>query len=64
MNTVSLIYKSILRIKVILLRGINIIYTKIILKGNNVVYKSFHTNGIPYIMVARGGKFNIGKNSP
>lgn len=62
MNTVSLIYKSILRIKVILLRGINIIYTKIILKGNNVVYKSFHTNGIPYIMVARGGKFNIGKN--
>ena len=62
MNTVSLIYKSILRIKVILLRGVNIIYTKIILKGNNVVYKSFHTNGIPYIMVARGGMFNIGKN--
>lgn len=62
MNTVSLIYKSILRIKVILLRGVNIIYTKIILKGNNVVYKSFHTNGIPFVMVARGGTFSIGKN--
>lgn len=33
-----------------------------ILKGNNVHYHSFHSNGIPYIMVARGGKFSIGEN--
>lgn len=37
-------------------------FAKWILTGNNVVYKSFYTNGIPYIMVARGGKFSIGEN--
>ena len=37
-------------------------FTKWILTGNNVVYKSFYTNGLPYIMVARGGKFSIGEN--
>lgn len=31
-------------------------------KGNNVTYSSFHTNGIPYIMVARGGKCSLGRN--
>jgi acetyltransferase-like isoleucine patch superfamily enzyme len=32
------------------------------LKGNNVSFSSFKTGGTPYIMVARGGKMNIGKN--
>ena len=31
-------------------------------KGNNVHIKNFNTHGIPYIMVARGGKMSIGKN--
>lgn len=31
--------------------------------GNNVTFSSFHTGGIPYVMVARGAKgMSIGKN--
>lgn len=45
-----------------LLGGANNLYTKYIFTGNNVVCKSFHTNGIPFVMVARGGKFSIGEN--
>ena len=36
--------------------------TYFIFKGNNVEFSSFKTNGIPYIMVARGGTLRIGKN--
>jgi len=36
--------------------------TIILLKGNNINYKSFRTKGIPYIMVSRGGKCSIGNN--
>lgn len=45
-----------------LLGGANNLYTKYIFTGNNVVYKSFHTNGIHFVMVVRGGKFSIGEN--
>lgn len=36
--------------------------TYFIFKGNKVKFSSFKTNGIPYIMVAKGGFLNIGKN--
>lgn len=62
MNIISLIYKSFRRIAAIINGRGNRLYTKFLLISNNVVYKSFHTNGIPYIMVARRGKFSIGKN--
>ena len=62
MNFVSLIYKSLKRVKTTISGGAYFMFTKWILTGNNVVYKSFYTNGIPYIVVARGGKFSIGKN--
>lgn len=62
MNIISLIYKSFRRIAVIINGRENRLYTKFLLISNNVVYKSFHTNGIPYIMVARGGRFSLGKN--
>ena len=32
-----------------------------VLKGNGVHYSSFLTNGVPYVMVANGGKMSIGK---
>lgn len=32
------------------------------MKCNGINFKDFKTNGIPYIMVARGGKFEIGTN--
>lgn len=58
----SLFYKVIRRI----CNNIQKVYAKqvsrLIFIGNNVAYKSFHTSGIPYVMVARGGKFSIGKN--
>lgn len=58
----SLFYKVIRRI----CNNLQKIYTKqvcrLIFIGNDVAYKSFHTNGIPYVIVARGGTFSIGKN--
>lgn len=36
--------------------------TWVLLKGNHVKYMKLKTNGVPYIMVARGGKFVIGNN--
>ena len=62
MSLISLIFKSFRRIAYIVTGGANNLYTKYIFTGNNVVYKSFHTNGIPFVMVARGGKFSIGEN--
>lgn len=62
MNIISLIYKSFRRIAAIINGRGNRLYTKFLLISNNVVYKSFHTNGIPYVMVARDGTFSIGKN--
>lgn len=58
----SLFYKVIRRI----CNNLQKVYAKQVSRlmfiGNNVAYKSFHTNGIPYVMVARGGTFSIGKN--
>lgn len=58
----SLFYKVIRRI----CNNIQKVYAKQVSRlmfiGNNVTHTSFHTNGIPYVMVARGGKFNVGKN--
>lgn len=36
--------------------------TLILFTGNNVKHESFRTSGVPYVMVARGGKMAIGKN--
>lgn len=33
-----------------------------ILYRNNVSFQNLSSNGLPYVMVARGGKFTIGKN--
>ena len=38
------------------------LFTYIILKGNSVKFNTFSTNGIPYVMVARGAIMIIGKN--
>ncbi len=62
MNVINLIYKSLRKFNHIISGGANMIMTKVVLKGNNVSCSSFHTNGIPYVMVARGGKLFIGKD--
>ena len=61
MNIINIAYKSLRRLAN--LGWINTLATKLILKGNNVLFDSFRTSGIPYVMVARGAKgMSIGKN--
>ena len=61
MNIINIAYKSLRRL--VNLGWINTLATKLILKGNNVLFDSFRTSGIPYVMVARGAKgMSIGKN--
>lgn len=33
----------------------------LLFKGNNVAFSTFRTSGVPYVMVAHGGQFVIGK---
>ena len=61
MNIINIAYKSLRRL--LNFGWINTLATKLILKGNNVLFDSFRTSGIPYVMVARGAKgMSIGKN--
>jgi len=55
-----LIYKGI-RLVGRIIRGYwHRLRTYIVLKGNSVKFSSFRTNGVPYVMVARGGSMSIG----
>lgn len=61
MNITNIAYKSLRRL--LNFGWINRLTTKWILKGNNVLFDSFRTSGVPYVMVARGAKgMSIGKN--
>lgn len=42
--------------------GVNKISTILKFKGNGVCFANFRTNGIPYVMVSRGGKMSIGRH--
>lgn len=59
---INLIYKILRRILNYIIDYCNYFITYFILKGNNVKFSSFKATGLPYIMVARGGKLVIGKN--
>lgn len=56
------IYKLVRKLWLTLLDAFNHITTSLKLIGNGVNFKSFHTGGIPYVMVAREGKMEIGRN--
>lgn len=61
MNIINIAYKSLRRL--FNFDWINTLATKWILKGNNVLFDSFRTSGVPYVMVARGARgMRIGKN--
>lgn len=62
MKLLNIVYKIAKKILNLISSGISLVATKIVFNGNTVSYSSFHTNGIPYVMVARGGTFSIGKN--
>jgi acetyltransferase-like isoleucine patch superfamily enzyme len=59
---VFLIYKGIRRILSLIKNSVDFIRCKVIFWGNNVQHSSFNTGGIPYVSVAIGGIFSIGKN--
>lgn len=58
----NIVYKSFRKLYGIIQNEINHLFTLALFKCNNVHLHRFHSNGIPYIMVARGGKFIIGNN--
>lgn len=62
MNAIQFIYKSVIVIKNKLSKLYSYFFTLIEFFGNGVIFSSFKTNGIPYVMVAKEGSFYIGKN--
>ncbi len=59
---IMLLYKILRRVFGILIKPIDHFITSIIFCGNGVSYKNINVSGIPYVMVARGGKLDIGNN--
>lgn len=62
MNIINIAYKTFRKISLSIGNGYNKCLTWWHLKGNNVLFSSFTSRGIPYIMVARNGKMIIGEN--
>jgi len=56
----TLIYKSIWKIFRWTGHAISHLLTWVVLYCNNVRFKNIHTNGVPFVKVARGGKCTIG----
>ena len=57
-----LVYKAIRKVYSVVTNAIDSIVCYIIFWGNNVSFKNFITQGIPYVSVAIGGVCSIGKN--
>lgn len=59
---INIIYKASRRI----IRSVGVFFdgirTSTILRGNGVHYTTYSTSGVPYVMVARGGKMFIGEH--
>lgn len=55
-------YKTLRKVKSMLGLFVDRIATCLVLYGNNVSFSSFRTTGIPYVMVAVGGKMTIKEN--
>lgn len=57
-----MLYKISRKLYLVVINPFERIWAKFLFIGNNVEYSSFRTAGVPYVMVARGGKCIIGKN--
>lgn len=62
LNIIFIFYKCIRKIQLYSASIWNNAKTKILFHCNNISFTSFQTNGVPYIMIARGGKCDIGNN--
>ena len=62
----QLVVKDIYKIILLFIRSFfrvwDFIRTYLLLCANGVVFTSFKSHGVPYIMVARGGRMSIGEN--
>jgi acetyltransferase-like isoleucine patch superfamily enzyme len=56
------LYKSFRKITFYYYSYLDTILTKIVFLGNQIYFKSFRTIGVPYVIVARGGKCIIGND--
>lgn len=59
---INFLYKASLKVINTIHNRIAYVYTYTIFKCNNIICYRFKTYGIPYVMVARGGKCSIGNN--
>jgi acetyltransferase-like isoleucine patch superfamily enzyme len=55
-------YKTVRKLTRLLATIIDQLLTLLVFYGNGVTFKNFKTNGVPFVMVALGGKCSIGKN--
>ena len=56
-----IVFKILRKIANLLVNPLDLLMTFLLLKANNVAFSTFRTSGIPYVMVAHGGQFVIGK---
>ena len=61
-NIIVLLYKGAKRLKYLIVSPFQYLITSFLFYCNNVERQTFQTNGIPFVSVARGGVFSIGKN--
>jgi acetyltransferase-like isoleucine patch superfamily enzyme len=59
-KVVTLLYKAIRKVILLVRNGMDKLIAWIILYGNNVKFGKFETNGFPYVSVAQGGSCIIG----
>jgi acetyltransferase-like isoleucine patch superfamily enzyme len=60
MNPLGFIYKSSRFILLRILHLMHTLWTYFLLKAHSIQFESFKTNGVPFIVLSKGGKFVIG----
>lgn len=58
----NIIYKGTRKLHGIIISKIDHLRTLVMLWGNSVSFHDIHTHGVPYVMVAIGGRMSIGRN--
>lgn len=55
-------YKSFLKTLSYIRRLLDTCFVFLVFKGNNVIFKNIKSTGVPYVMVAKGGRMKIGND--
>ncbi len=62
MKFIQLLYKGFRKCFQVIIAQWYCLKTRMVMLGNGVEFSTFRTNGVPYIMVSRGGKMKLGKH--